>query len=76
MAVLLAVTLVALFVCLDLLPVQRGYASSSRPLTSLPEAPAGPASTARVPCPGRLELCGVPCGCKGRNPSHYPPVPA
>lgn len=21
-------------------------------------------------CPARLALCGVPCGCDGRNPSH------
>jgi hypothetical protein len=21
-------------------------------------------------CPARLALCGVPCGCRGRNPSH------
>jgi len=23
-------------------------------------------------CPGRLALCGVPCGCRGLNESHYP----
>ena len=23
-------------------------------------------------CPSRLALCGVPCGCRGSNPSHYP----
>ena len=28
-----------------------------------------------VPCPGRLALCGVPCGCRGLNPSHYPREP-
>lgn len=27
---------------------------------------------ARIECPGRLALCGVPCGCEGKNPSHYP----
>ena len=28
-------------------------------------------SVAQV-CPGRLALCGVPCGCRGLNESHYP----
>lgn len=27
----------------------------------------------RTPCPGKLELNGHPCGCRGLNPSHYPP---
>lgn len=22
-------------------------------------------------CPGKLALCGVPCGCRGQNESHY-----
>jgi hypothetical protein len=24
-----------------------------------------------VECPGHLALCGVPCGCRGLNESHY-----
>jgi hypothetical protein len=23
-------------------------------------------------CPGGYLLCGIPCGCEGRNRSHYP----
>lgn len=34
----------------------------------IPERP----SASRVPCPGLLALCGIPCGCGGLNPSHYP----
>jgi hypothetical protein len=27
-------------------------------------------------CPSDLALCGVPCGCGGRNPSHRRALPA
>jgi hypothetical protein len=38
------------------------------------EAKAERAEAKRRRCPGRLALCGVPCGCAGDNPSHYPPA--
>lgn len=31
-----------------------------------------PAPVPHPTCPGGLALCGVPCGCRGRNPSHWP----
>ena len=41
--------------------------------TNPPEGePEGEDQPEPVPCPGRLALCGAPCGCRGLNESHYP----